>query len=456
MGKLGDHRQRLARIPGSMSAGKESNIMSLPTGKLISTAPAGLTNSGLRQAIFGVTFAILVAPNSVLILCFGLAGVSGNSLVTGAFFTVTTAAVGRLCFRRDIVLLPADYLFLSLLLCILSSFAFNGWTSDAKEYELLVLSLAAYPACRFISRADIASARSAFIWATGMIAFLGTVVTAVTLWQQWDDQHGKPYVFGFDAAGTYFLGSLCFLVIVLVTSGRLTMRRTALISALIFLPTAVFAAALVRFTFLALAGTLCLATILSEAKQRKYITAVALVILVAIAAGLLARYDKASIYANYVLEQPSGDVGLERPPSCYLKVNIRNSIAIRKVLIQDAVFLIPRSEWLGTGLDSFMKFSCIKSTEVHNSFLQATVEFGWLAGSLLVFLIVVAGSSILPIARYDDAARFVLCSLAFVVLLSLAHGRISRDGVLFALLGCAVGVRETALVGAPAKSAVAA
>jgi hypothetical protein len=439
-----------------MSAEQESNIMSLPTGKLISMAPASLPNDGLRQAIFGVTFAILVAPNSVLVLCFGLAGVSGNSLVTGAILTIATVAVGLQSFRRDIVLLHADYLFFALLLCIMSSFALNGWTSNAKECQLLVLSLAAYPACRFISRADIMSGRSSFIWATGMIVLLGTVATAVTLWQQWDDQHGKPYVFGFDAAGTYFLGSLCFLVIALVTSGGLTMRRTALISALIFLPTAVFAASLVRFTFLALAGTLCLAIILSEAKQRKYIVAVAVVILVAIAAGLLARYDKASLYAEYVLEQPSGDVGLEKPPSCYLKVNPRNSIAIRKVLVQDAVFLIPRSEWLGTGLDSFMKLSCIKLTEVHNSFLQATVEFGWLAGSLLVILIVVAGCSIFSLARYDEAARFMLCSLAFVVLLSLAHGRISRDGVLFALLGCAVGLRETARAPVPAKSAVAA
>jgi hypothetical protein len=103
-----------------------------------------------------------------------------------------------------------------------------------------------------------------------------------------------------------------------------------------------------------------------------------------------------------------------------------------------------------------MKFSCIKLTEVHNSVLQAAVEFGWLGGSLLVALIVVATGSIFPLARYDDASRFVLCGLAFVVLLSLAHGRISRDGVLFALLGCAVGLKEVSRVPVPARSAVVA
>ena len=213
---------------------------------------------------------------------------------------------------------------------------------------------------------------------------------------------------------------------------------------------------MVRFTFLALAGALCLAIVLSDAKQRKSIVVVAFAIFVAIVAGLLARYDKASVYANYALELPSGDVGLERPPSCYLTVNPRNSIAIRSVLIQDAVFLIPRSKWLGTGLDSFMKLSCIKFTEVHNTFLQAMVEFGWLGGSLLVALVVVAGCSILPVARYDDAARFALCSLAFVVLISLAHGRVSRDATLFALLGCAVGVKETVWARPRAKSALVA
>lgn len=411
--------------------------------KLISMASALRRHGDLRQVIFGATFAILVTAVSILVLCFGLTGSTGNRLVTGALLTITTVAVGLLCFRRDIVLLPVDYLFFAFLLCVVSSFAFNGWTSDARECELLVVSLAAYPACRFVSRADIVSGRPSFICTTGIVVLLGTVATAVALWQQWDDQHGKPFVFGFDAGATYFLGSLGFLVIALVTAGRLTMRRTAIVSALVFLPTAVFAASLVRFTFIALVGSLCLATILSEARQRKHVVAVALAILVALATGLLARYDKTRFYVDYAMEQPSGLVGLEKPPSCYLKVNLRNSIVIRKVLTQDALFLIPKAGWIGTGLDSFMKFSCIRMTEVHNSILQATVEFGWLGGLLLLVIVIIATGSIIPLARHDDAARLVLCILTFVVLLSPAHGRISRDGVIFALLGCAVGLKET-------------
>jgi hypothetical protein len=84
------------------------------------------------------------------------------------------------------------------------------------------------------------------------------------------------------------------------------------------------------------------------------------------------------------------------------------------------------------------------------------VEFGWLGGTLLLLVIVFAAGAIFPLAVRDDAVRFVLCSLTFVALLSLAHGRISRDGVLFALLGCAVGVRESFRNPEPASPTVVA
>ncbi|MDO9061677.1 MAG: hypothetical protein Q7U92_22010 [Bradyrhizobium sp.] len=148
--------------------------MSLPAGKLISTAPAGRPHGGRGQLAFGVTLACLLAPQSVLVLFYGLTGSSGNSLATGAFLTIVTVAAGMLCFRRDIALLPTDYLFFALVVCILSSSAFNGWTGNAKEQALLLVSLAAYPACRLISRADIAAGRVAFIWSTGVIVALGS------------------------------------------------------------------------------------------------------------------------------------------------------------------------------------------------------------------------------------------------------------------------------------------
>ena len=82
----------------------------------------------------------------------------------------------------------------------MSSFLLNGSTSDAREYALLAVSLAAYPACRLISRADMVSGRWPFIWFTGIVALLGTIVTAVALAQQWHDQHDER---GLDRHGFY-------------------------------------------------------------------------------------------------------------------------------------------------------------------------------------------------------------------------------------------------------------
>jgi len=365
----------------------------------------------LRHVAFGVVLPILLSPVSVLVLWFGLTGSSGNSLVTGALLTINTLAVGLLCFRRDLVFQPADCLFLALLLCIVSSSASNGLTSNAREYELLVLSLVAYPACRFISHVDVVSGRSSFTWAASIIVLLGAIVTATALFEQWDDLHGKPIVFGFDAAATHFLGLLSFLIIALVTTRELTVRRTALVSALIFLPTAIFAASLVRFTFIALAGSLCLAIILAEAKQRWHVVGVALVVLIAIAIGSIARYSSnaGKFFANYAIKESTGnaelvkresagdvefvnresahDVELVKLPSCYLAVDLGNSIAIRKMILRDALGLIPSAGWVKGDLDSLMKLSCIKQTEVHNSIMQAAVELGWLVRCCFFFLL---------------------------------------------------------------------
>ena len=132
--------------------------------------------------------------------------------------------------------------------------------------------------------------------------------------------------------------------------------------------------------------------------------------------------------------------GAAEMPSCRLAVNTRNSVAIRQALARDAIHLIPTAGLVGNGLDSFLRFSCIKAHQVHISFLQWAVEFGWLGGIFFVLLIGMVIHRLAPFVKEDGAIRFILCSLVFVVLVSLAHGRISRDTALFALLGCAVGV----------------
>ena len=66
-------------------------------------------------------------------------------------------------------------------------------------------------------------------------------------------------------------------------------------------------------------------------------------------------HAKTQILANYALEGNRGVITWQRPPSCDLTVNPKNSIAIRKALALDGLYLIPRAGFFGTGLDSFME-----------------------------------------------------------------------------------------------------
>lgn len=123
-------------------------------------------------------------------------------------------------------------------------------------------------------------------------------------------------------------------------------------------------------------------------------------------------------------------------------VNLQNSIAIRKQLYSEAFSMTSKAGLFGIGMDRFMDTSCVKGTEIHNTILQATIEFGWIAGPALVALLIVAGLSLWPLARCDAEAQFALCGLIFVAVLSVASGRISRDFLLFLFLGYAAGLRR--------------
>ncbi len=402
--------------------------------------------SDARRLVVGVVLATALSTSSILVLVFGLAGTSGNSVVTGTLLAGSLLLVGIACFRRSISLAASDYVYLAFVATVLLSYLLNGGGSNAKEGLLLAISLAAYPAGRLVTGVDLAGIKPSFLFLIGLIVALGTAATAIALVQQWNDQHGKPIIFAFDAsdaAPSNFLQSLSLLILAVVAMFKLTPRRTLLISALIFLPIAIYAASLVRFTFIALAGGLFVALVFSEARQRKHVFTIGVVIFVAIVAGLGARYAKARIFADFATEKTRGVITWQRPPSCDLVINPNNSIAIRKALTLDAIYLIPRAGPVGTGLDSFMNFSCIRNTEVHNSFLQAGVEFGWAGGILLALTAVLVWRSLAPLARHGGAPLFVLSGLTFGILLSMAHGRLSRELPLFLLLGIAGGIVES-------------
>lgn len=397
------------------------------------------TEINARDPRLGSVLALLLSSQAVLVVVYDLAGIQGSSIFTGGLLFALTASIALLSDR--FVARPADYLFGILVLCALASFALNQRDAPPKEIAALALSLASYPACRRISASRLDGAFSVFVWITAAIAAIGAGASLLALGAQWNDPHGKPFVFGFDGAAVYFLTALGFLVISLV-SRPLTASTTALIALPVFLSAAVFSAALVRFTFAALVLTLIVAAARASLSQRNYIGVIVLVIVAGAGAGQIARHHKAVIMASYLIEQTADRPSIDNAqvpasaPSCSMDVNLTNSFAIRKAMLRDAVYLIPSAGLIGLGLDSFMRFSCIKATEVHNSILQATIEFGWLGGLALAMLVAV---SLWRLARHRPHAGFVLHGLLFVALVSMAHGRLSRDAVLFAFLGLAQG-----------------
>ena len=442
------------------------------------------SNATCRGKALGIILALFFSANAVLIITYGISGVTGSSIVTGAFLVFSEVSIALLSLRQ-IRLVLTDFLFVALLVIIATSLAINGF-AEPKEMILLAISLTAYPACRMLTPDLLRSASISFTIASAGLAIIGAVLTAAALFQQWPVPLGRPLVFGYFEAATHFLGASAFCLISLATLLAKPGRRALILFFFLSLPLVVFAASMVRFTFIALVMGLLVAFVYShERRLRVHVAAIIIATLLSICAGLAMRYDAAIVMFNYAIEQnersndkssksnnakdghpvpntkeylsvPSTKEYLPVPssssvpilnhdlsvPSCSLKVNMRNSVAIRKALWGDALYLIPQASWFGFGLDRFMKLSCMES-EIHTSVLQAVVEFGWIGGLLLVALIFSAGFSLLLIAKCGRTTRFVACAFTFVCIMSVAHGRISRDMLLFAMLGVSAGISES-------------
>jgi hypothetical protein len=365
-----------------------------------------------------------------------------------------------------------DVLFATIVLGIVASFVSNPWLTDIREFLLLLISLFAYVACRSISVKQLPTIRTAMKLTAGCIVFFGTFFTGWALVEQWNNPHGHPFVFGFDAGATNFSYCLGFMILAFV-SDHLTKKRTLMLCVSLVLPAAVFGASLVRFSFIAIFGALLINIFLNkDRQQRVYVAAVAGTVLIAAGLGFAVRDQTSSIYFRNVTqiedEQPNPTLTKPLPtprktfsfqikltsvpsvspnqtaPSCTFQVNKNDSVAIRKALLGDALFFAPAAGPLGFGLDSFLRYSCVGSFEVHNSLLQAIVEFGWIVGGALIVLIGYAGFLNLQLATRDPNVRFFLCSLAYLAALSLVYGRASREMALFAIIGVSVGIIETA------------
>lgn len=426
----------------------------------------------MKPGLLGAALAIVVMSSSELILIFGAIGSAGNKYITGAFLGGTLLTVALLGLNE----LPkwnfGDVLFATILVGIVASFLDNPWVTDKREFLLLLVSLSAYAACRSISVKQLSTIRTAIKLTAACIVLLGTFFTCWALVGQWNNPHGHPFVFGFDAGATEFAYCLGLWILAFICED-LTKKRTLILCVSLVLPAAVFGASLVRFVFIAVFGAMLINIFLSrDQRQRAYVMAIAVTILFSAGLGSAVRYQTSILRFSNVIpiegDQPNPtlkkqkavpDKALPLPsvkpafaPSCVLQINKNDSVAIRKALLGDAFFFAQRAGPLGFGLDSFSEYSCVGSFEVHNSLMQAIVEFGWIAGGALIALIGYAGLFNWQLARRDPNVRFFLCCLAYLVALSMVYGRTSREMPLFAIIGLSIGIIGTAktLTRAPA------
>src|SRR4051794_32716330 len=412
-----------------------------------------------KRALFiGIAFASVELTPAILMLIFGLTGATkGNSFVTGGFIVGGIVLLAISAFRRMPSLGLLDILFVSFVAAVVASFAINPVSADRNEIILLILSLSSYIAARGITQADLPAIRNGTLWVAGSVVAISLPFAIMALITQSHAADARAIVFDMQAAGTLFTGCLGLLAISAACTW-LDRRSTAIWCALLFAPCAIYAATYVRFSLVAMVAATALALLLRERKQRPYVVILLLTMILAIGCGLAANREKTIFFGRHVLQSASeehaeGPKLAEAPnaaaapvtlpastiPSCNINIDWGNTIAQRRALIDDAVSMFPGAGLLGSGLDSFAHRSCMAMWP-HNDVLQTTVEFGWIGGASFTLLLFVATIRLFPLVRLNRDAAFLMCSLAFVVALSMAHGRISREGSLFLLLGAAAGV----------------
>lgn len=362
--------------------------------------------------------AVWISTNSILILLYGLSGTKGNAAATAAVMIAPLLVVlGK--FRP----LPADYLFAALAALMVASVVVHGRTTTDRDYALLVLSMAAYPAFRAVGhRFDLL--RFSYIMAA--LVSIGTLLTA---WAVVYDRSGeyKPLVMGFHEGPTVFSLTWCFLVFAFL-SMNLSSFQWRVVGGLIAFPAFVFAAAMVRHPFIALAVTLVATARMGSRRQLVVVGVVGLSIVV----GLAARPTMSGKIIGLVLENAQKPV---------VTCDTHDTFAIRIILTKEALNLLPKVGFLGQGIGTFAQQSCYKA-EPHNVVLQAAVEVGVPAALLLAAAFVLAAMSAAKRARSNAVASFVFAGLVFVGIESLMSGSMTNSALLFGFMGWAVGLPQ--------------
>ncbi|MBR0713024.1 O-antigen ligase family protein [Bradyrhizobium liaoningense] len=375
-----------------------------------------------------LALAIFASSSSILVLAHGL--LAGGSGTTATILILSTAGLFLVADCRSIEHDFCDFCFVAFAGYVALSVALHP-LPDFRELVLLALALLCYPAGRLFK---ISVLDSIFPTVTLAIATIGCIAVLTAFLNGNISPLGKPEVFGeLAAAPTQFMLPYVLAVGMLLVQEKIAMdwRVAALIAAL----AAIYAAAMVRFTFVAALGAGAVLAVARSWAIRRRIIIAGLMLVAAIAIGQVSRLSTALKFGGMAAYSIRSGAPID--PNC-AHIELFNSIEVRKTLYRDWLRLILGSNDLtGIGLDGFMKHTCYPENEVHNDVLQVALEFGWPAAGLFVFLIAMAFVR-LARAMSDERARFGLFALSFLVLMSMAHGRVSRDYPLFFFIGYAM------------------
>lgn len=388
--------------------------------------------------------ALFVSAGPINILLHGLFG--SGSLMTATVLFASLAALFVLGDWRSLRQDVCDMCFIAFVGYAAISSAVHPW-ADAKEVILFSMSLLSYCAGRLFAAHAV---EPIFSKVALTIATVGAILMVGAMLQGSLDIVGKPLLFGTISAAPVQFAVPFFLAIgAILAREKIVVRPLSL--TLIAILAVAFAAAMVRFVFVAALGAFLVLALVSQRSIRRLVVAAMVALLVALAIGLASRPQVALKYkelaeralgisnSNEPVFAPPANIGPAAegcPP-----IDETNSIEVRKALYRNWAQLIPDSGLLGIGLDGFMHRSCRPMEQVHNTLLQIVLEFGWPAAGLFSFILVTAFVRLFR-ARSEEQARFGLFALSFLVLMSMAHGNVSRDRDMFLFIGYAVSQRR--------------
>jgi hypothetical protein len=430
-------------------------------------------------------FAIALVIFPMLLLIFGWLGLPGNSVATAsllAFLTVGLCGLGFLS-RSAFHLSVLDVLFgLLLIPVVITGFQFHA-VIEIREAELFVIcGILAYVAGRSTDLEKLREVPRYTLVISVAVVAVTCAATIPELYRVWSIAEKRPIVLGFEHAVNLFAMTLAPLIFGFVyshTDWRSIQSWAVVI--LIYFATALFVASLVRYTFAAIIvsiGFLLVVSIITQNAAKTYCLGLVMTaVVLGISSGLMARYSSVYSFAAEALQDSDDSRGREveikkrpelalgpnlkflrvdefasdhavtpeqLPPSCKTEVSTSNSVSIRRALYQDSFYFVPRSGPLGIGLDNFKKVTCLKDLQVHNIYLQAIIEAGWLGGGALIALAFSPFFYLPRLIRSMDPSElstcmFLIVGFGFAALLGLAHGTLNRELTFFLALGAISG-----------------